>query len=635
LQDVACIDDLPDEMLVDIFGLIADPETLLVSVPAVCTRWRRVCSTVQDVNLDLGFALTPPFMALKSQLDWSTEGSPRILGGFIDRFPNIVEVHLVGLDRKAFSGPSLMAMADSVSLTSKCTKLDFQLCRELCTRAGTEITILVARCQKLTAIDLTACSMTDKVVVEIAASCPDLTEVTLAYNPELSDESLFALAMHCSLLKTLQFNQGVWNKRGNFSEITEEGVLALCTLKHLTAIGLNRCTYLTGDCIVELAKSHPRLLEISLESDLLLGTGIDEPALVTLAEYCPDLKKITLDGWQFLQDDTLVAVAEHCRGLESVALEMCESLTDAGIIRMAELCPSLSTVICGCGGAGEASIIALANHCPELERLSFLESVDVTDASLEALAQHCANLKAFVCTACDDLTDAGVQMLAEHCPALEVVHFAECDRLTDASVTTIASCCPKLLRCNFSSCTKITDASIVALAHTLPGLQAVAMNDCAQVTDASIAAIAEKCPGFLAIEVRGCPRLTAASGEALRRLAKLHTAEGVPGWDVISFTRLIQFVATHEAFCPNIFRAPASAKPETIELARRVHERAPEFAETFLQKGLKPSHESAIVVIGYASMAIPEQMSTGRTALADALYGAFTGRGSHDQQRRF
>jgi len=55
----ATVDMLPDELLMIVLGLV-DTRSLLTSVAAVCTRWRRLCRDVRGIRLDIGFLKDHP-----------------------------------------------------------------------------------------------------------------------------------------------------------------------------------------------------------------------------------------------------------------------------------------------------------------------------------------------------------------------------------------------------------------------------------------------------------------------------------------------------------------------------------------------------------------------------------------------
>lgn len=84
------VESAPTELLVAILSLV-DPKTLLLSVPAVCRRWRRACPLIPAVNLDLTFL--PRGAAMRRAVD-STK-KVRWFVGLFTRHPLVRHVILL------------------------------------------------------------------------------------------------------------------------------------------------------------------------------------------------------------------------------------------------------------------------------------------------------------------------------------------------------------------------------------------------------------------------------------------------------------------------------------------------------------------------------------------------------------
>jgi hypothetical protein len=88
----------------------------------------------------------------------------------------------------------------------------------------------------------------------------------------------------------------------------------------------------------------------------------------------------------------------------------------------------------------DASLVALAPHCPRLESLTINSLTTVGDPSIEAIARssntHFRHLEA---RSCYRVTDKALTALGEHCPNLETVNIQACDYATDAGVAALAT----------------------------------------------------------------------------------------------------------------------------------------------------------------------------------------------------
>ena len=91
--------------------------------------------------------------------------------------------------------------------------------------------------------------------------------------------------------------------------------------------------------------------------------------------------------------------------------------------------------------------------------------------------------------------DATVAALAKHCPGLTSLDVAYCGQLTDAALVAVAGNCPGLTSLNVTWCERLTDAALVAVAGNCPGLASLDVAYCRQLTDAALEAVKERCPG--------------------------------------------------------------------------------------------------------------------------------------------
>ena len=152
--------------------------------------------------------------------------------------------------------------------------------------------------------------------------------------------------------------------------------------------------------------------------------------------------------------------------------------------------------------------------------LNFSELGEVTDRDLLRLLTpgvQSVNLKG-----CRNFTDASILAVAEGCPNLTELNVSGCGRLTDASIAAVAEKCPKLATLKVQGCGRLTDASITAVAGKCPKLAKLDASYCRNLTDASLADVADSCANLTELDVTRC-NLTAlpANIGKLSRLRKL------------------------------------------------------------------------------------------------------------------
>ena len=101
-----------------------------------------------------------------------------------------------------------------------------------------------------------------------------------------------------------------------------------------------------------------------------------------------------------------------------------------------------------------------------------------------------------LCSYGSDITNASVIALAKHCPGLTQINLTGCIHITDTSVIALAEDCPELTWISLDGCIHITGTSLIALAEDCPGLVWISLDGCTHITDTSVMSLAENCPGL-------------------------------------------------------------------------------------------------------------------------------------------
>ena len=71
---------------------------------------------------------------------------------------------------------------------------------------------------------------------------------------------------------------------------------------------------------------------------------VGDTEVIRLANHCPGLTQIYLDGCTHITDTSVMALAEHCPGLTVIYLSRCTRITDASVMALAEHCPGLTQI---------------------------------------------------------------------------------------------------------------------------------------------------------------------------------------------------------------------------------------------------------------------------------------------------
>lgn len=164
-----------------------------------------------------------------------------------------------------------------------------------------------------------------------------------------------------------------------------------------------------------------------LSVDLSCG-NISDSALREVSRRCPKLQVLQLSQRSSLAD-RLVAAGSRWYHLKSTDNAACASLSLASILAVAESCPRLQRVDLSSVGIATSVVQALASHCPLLRALDFSHcNLFVGDDALRALAASpCASLLELLdLTGCQFVTDAGVNAVTESCTCLLELGLGSC-----------------------------------------------------------------------------------------------------------------------------------------------------------------------------------------------------------------
>jgi hypothetical protein len=290
------------------------------------------------------------------------------------------------------------------------------------------------------AVALSHCKCLEKLELDVdcvlpaETAVPTLKTIRTYYPCIVTDVVLIAIRCNCAKLETLVMFESV--KFGRSTDIAVRAVLQGCPLLRETDVqnaagfsaGLR--TELAGRCNLKSLR-HWEWSEMS-----------DELTREVL-KVSPNLTVLDCGGCGWLTDATLAVCAQYCPLLETCVLTACALVTSSGVeaLLLARGCGLRELHFGGCKQLGDAVIIATAQHCPLLCRVSLPQGV--TDAAVVKLAEGCpqlTHLHARYAVA----TDAGLTALAIHCPQLLEVCLMGCSGLTAEGVRALVNSCTHL-----------------------------------------------------------------------------------------------------------------------------------------------------------------------------------------------
>ena len=252
------------------------------------------------------------------------------------------------------------------------------------------------------------------------------------------------------------------------------------------------------------------------------------PDMRTIAAASPQLRELRLLRYcqDNITDDVVTAMVSRCHLLENIHLASFTG-TDRSVIAIAQHCPNLKSLEIKEGAYTHTSMKALSERGLPLESLSLpwmpIPHRDAHRCAYALSLLHRINLQN------QQLIDReGLLVLARYCRALKEVDV----RFVDSAAADVADAFIEMAHANSHSLRSITvycmftphcftNAQIGQLAQSCPHLKKLCLHDIASIQDTGILALSEHCPGLEFLYLTGTETgLKTVSEGALLRLVQ-------------------------------------------------------------------------------------------------------------------
>lgn len=360
----------------------------------------------------------------------------------------------------------------------------------------------------------------NQILIDVSRNSPLLKSINLRINPGLDPFIIASIAHSCSNLEELRLYESHNSTfTSTMESLTHVDFILLQAAKYLAGlkrINLSNCHKTLSDYgLCALMRYCDKITYLNLEKcDKITAWGFD-----CLSRTCPLLDHVVLRECANLNDDNVMDIAHRCQFLRVLDISYCLQVTNRCIMYMASECKNLHTlVICCCHRLGDDALFALGDNCHTLTDLDIsgcdsftddgisyfvsrngagIKALDIRsclgcgDASLFAIADHCPHLRTLRITKWP--TNAAVIKVAENCKEIEVWSLADCMGVTSDSFIAIAKNCPAILDLNLFNNYNLTDASLHEIANGCRGIHAIGLNRCFKVTDVGVLSLGTLC----------------------------------------------------------------------------------------------------------------------------------------------
>ncbi|XP_070121446.1 F-box and leucine-rich repeat protein 13 isoform X6 [Equus przewalskii] len=382
--------------------------------------------------------------------------------------------------------------------------LNLAYCRKF-TDKGLRYLNLGNGCHKLIYLDLSGCTQISvQGFRNVANSCTGIMHLTVNDMPTLTDNCIKALVERCPRLSSIVFMGAPHISDCAFK------ALSSCNLRKIRFEGNKR---ITDACFKFIDKNYPNISHIymadckgitdgSLRSlsplkqltvlnlancvrigDVGLRQFLDGPVSIRIRE-------LNLNNCVHLGDASMVKLAERCPNLHYLSLRNCTHLTDIGIAYIVNIFSLLSIDLSGTDISDEG-LITLSRH-KKLRELSLSECNKITNLGVQVFCKGSLLLEHLDVSYCPQLSDDIIKVLAIYCICITSLSVAGCPKITDSAMEMLSAKCRYLHILDISGCVLLTDQMLKHLQLGCKQLRILKMNYCRLISKEAASRMSQK-----------------------------------------------------------------------------------------------------------------------------------------------
>ncbi|XP_018097789.1 uncharacterized protein LOC108705424 isoform X2 [Xenopus laevis] len=238
-------------------------------------------------------------------------------------------------------------------------------------------------CRKLTSVDISWTAATDKGVIAVIESSPQVQNLSVN-GCKITDHTITALVKKHSrsLVKLEVFGCHAVTARCLCTVVTE------CV--YLQCLNIGRLPKVTDVCLAKIASNLNRLTMLNV-------TGLNvvrDRSVHHIVKQCLKLENLTLSSCSQVTDVSLVEISTYLPTIKYLDVSGCKKVSDIGIQALARSCKQICHLDLSSTGTGKRGVCLLASYCcASLECLKLSFCKDVTADAIEKLCKNCKRLK--------------------------------------------------------------------------------------------------------------------------------------------------------------------------------------------------------------------------------------------------
>ena len=260
---------------------------------------------------------------------------------------------------------------------------------------------------KLNEINLNAIAVTTPLVSLIIQTCTELTSIKL-YSDSIDDTVVIAIAQYCPKLETLK----LWSSNITWTSLlalSERGLpleeLDIYSIPNIpTADIARRCCHALS-CIRHLSTFNFNQNDHDVNILVPYMTGLNR---LFLNHYC---------------DSYIPLLTQHCHNLTNI-LVYNDQYYVSDILSLCCANPLLQELTYHSVGITDTTLIELIHACPHLHALRLPYETEITVMGILALSEHCLQLQYLSLNKCLKITEAAVLQLLQRCRKLTTLEVS-------------------------------------------------------------------------------------------------------------------------------------------------------------------------------------------------------------------
>ncbi|XP_046525945.1 dynein regulatory complex subunit 6 isoform X4 [Equus quagga] len=354
--------------------------------------------------------------------------------------------------------------------------LNLAYCRKF-TDKGLRYLNLGNGCHKLIYLDLSGCTQISvQGFRNVANSCTGIMHLTVNDMPTLTDNCIKALVERCPRLSSIVFMGAPHISDCAFK------ALSSCNLRKIRFEGNKR---ITDACFKFIDKNYPNISHIYMadckgitDGSLRSLSPLKQLTVLNLAN-CVRIGDVGLR--QFLDGPVSIRIRE-------LNLNNCVHLGDASMVKLAERCPNLHYLsLRNCTHLTDIGIAYIVN-------IFSLLSIDLsgTDISDEVFCKGSLLLEHLDVSYCPQLSDDIIKVLAIYCVCITSLSIAGCPKITDSAMEMLSAKCRYLHILDISGCVLLTDQMLKHLQLGCKQLRILKMNYCRLISKEAASRMSQK-----------------------------------------------------------------------------------------------------------------------------------------------